>query len=489
MSRILLSNVVENEDEYKWSELNCFYKVFAIVLSSSCKKFFDYFLMYVSAYILYGIKGRGHLSFDSGDCVLEYYRRELQPVFGNKITNVEFGGYRNFVKKLYDELSENNVVIIPCDLFYLPYSKSYMELHKRHYLIVKGIDKEKGIVYVLDNMHVELGASTIYKDFMLDIKVVYNMADAFRRNFENVSNKSFFWSIGGNINNNFEIDNNEYFLKLKENILSDNACIELNILENEEYCDMSMEKYLSYANLRVVFYTTLKNSITDDTCKELLDNILKEWNNIKLELSYRKSENVKAKVLRNIENEKKCIKECYILNDKANALEMYEYKIINKKNVPISCDKNIININLDKNRIYDIWSNTDNGVIVINEEAVDKCSATMKIDTEFGSSSHCGIYLELDNGSRFLFGSLGRLNMAVHAIDNKENYELCIYQEIIEEKMYIEIKYDNEFCYFYSGYDKRCRYTLRLDSNVAKVGFFAKTWENCDCNVSIDVLI
>ncbi|MBE5927402.1 MAG: hypothetical protein E7270_10615 [Lachnospiraceae bacterium] len=485
MNRIILSNVTENEDSYKWSELNCFYKVFAIALGASDKSFFDYFVMYVSAYILYVIQGNGHLSFDSGDCVLEYYRRELQPIFGNELNKIEYGGYRSFIKKVYNELSENRVVIVPCDLFYLPYCKSYMELHKRHYMVVKGIDTAKGIVYILDNMHIELGASTIYKDFMLDIRVLYDMAEAFRKNFENICNKGFCWSISSERNKNFEIDNDNYFLRLKENILNNDDYVELNILDEKLYCDMSMEKYLSYANLRVVFYNTLKKLTTDENCKIRLDSLLKEWNILKLEMTYRNGKNIKEKVTKTIEEEKECIRGYEFANKLFISSVLNNYEIFNRKNAEISYNENIINIRLSGNEIYDIWGNADNGVIILKECTERKCNAVMEIDTEFGSSSHCGIYIEFEDGRRILFGSLGRLNMAVHSIDDMDRYELCMYQEVVEEKMNIGIEYNDEFCYFYSGCDMKCRHKLCLDSKIAKVGFFVKTWENCECSVTI----
>ena len=133
--------------------------------------------------------------------------------------------------------------------------------------------------------------------------------------------------------------------------------------------------------------------------------------------------------------------------------------------------------------------NADNGVIIIKEDTTRRCSAIMRINTEFGSSSHCGIYIEFENGRRLLFGSLGRLNMAVHAIDDSNKYELCMYQEVVEEKMCIEVKYDDEYCYFCSGPDKQCKYTLELDSDIVKIGYFVKTWENCQCEVGIEDII
>ena len=362
-----------------------------------------------------------------------------------------------------------------------------MELHKRHYMIVKGIDKDKGIVYILDNMHVELGASTIYKDFMLDIRVLYDMAEAFRKNFESICNKGFFWSVGNRVNTNFKIDNENYFLRLRENILNTNKYLELNILDINSNCDISVQKYLSYANLRVVFYNSLIKHSSDDKIKEELANVLKEWNTIKLEMAFRDSYDVKEKVLKIIEKEKECLKRFEITDNKKLAyIESCNYQIINRKNATISRDENYINIKLDENEIYDIWGNADNGVIIIKEDTIRRCGAIMRINTEFGSSSHCGIYIEFENGRRWLFGSLGRLNMAVHAIDSSDKYELCMYQEVVEDKMYIEVKYDDEYCYFYSGSDKKCKYTLKLDSDIVKIGYFVKTWENCYCEVSIE---
>ena len=497
MSKILLSNVIENKDDYKWSELNCFYKVFAIALGASDKSFFDYFVMHVSAYILYGIRGKGHLSFDSGDCVLEYYRRELQHIFGNELNTEEFGRYRRFVKKLNDSLNEDKVVIVPCDLFYLPYCKSYKELHKRHYMIVKGIDTENGIVYILDNMHVNLGASTIYKDFMLDTRVLYDMAVAFRNNFENISNKGFFWSVGGKKNKNFKKANYEYFVKLGEIIFNDNYSMELDVacmLEHLEY-DIDMLKIMTYSNLRNVFWTSFARCTGQENSEHLKD-IMSEWKNIKLELAmtYEKelvSDNhLKERIIKNMDNEKS-----FISNIKENVNGSKElpisdeigrkYTVINKNNAIVTEAGNSIDIILSENDTYDIWNNCNNGVIVLLNDVANEVSARVKVDTEFGSSSHCGIFIELVDGSRILFGSLGRLNMAIHDVNAGDKYEAHIYQEVVDNEMHISIRFDKDKCMFYSK--DNIIYTMNLRCEVLKVGYFVKTWENCYCKASFKI--
>lgn len=507
MKKIINLHIKENTDSYRWSELNCFYKAFAIALNSFNDNYFNTFVMYISAYILYGIKGEGYLSFNANDCILEYYKRELETIFGCKIEKEEFRSHKNMCRKIYNILDKNNIVIAPCDLFYLPYSKSYLELHKRHYMIIKGIDVDKGIVYILDNMHNELGAGTKYTDFMIETKVLYEMAGSFQNQFDDISNSNYLWSISKYINDNFENNkrnyhSRKYLLKLCDNLLNTSNYLEMDIINELQSGDYgrNMRKYLMYSNHRVVFLESIKYYLYDKAMLDMSDNILIEWKNIKLQIlvAYERGKidlnNLKERVKINIENEKKIF--AYIkdnlsdfdVKDRVDSKEN-PYEIKNRNNAKVLFNKNNAEIILDAEITYDIWSNCENGVIIKKDfESADKLEVMFDIQTELGSSSQCGIYIELCNGKRILFGSLGRLNMAIHMIDEGKDYEKCIYQEIVEDRLYLSVEYDEEYCRFYSKDSKEAKYELELSEKIVKLGMFAKTWEHCYLGTKIEIL-
>ncbi len=498
MNKIINIRINGNSDNYKWNEFNCFYKAFAIALGAENNKYFDSFAMYVTAYVLYGIKGNGYLSFNSEDCILKYYKEELEDLFGSRIEKTNFYGYRSMCKKIQKALEENKVVICPCDLFYLPYYKSYKELHKRHYVIIKGIDVRKGIVYILDNMHLNLGASTKYEDFMITIKQLYEMVKSFNKNFDAVGEKTYVWDIEIKKNKNFDIDNRKYLLKLCNMIIENGSYLELDIINEIKKGNVYSQNnnYLWYANMRSVFWNTIRPYIRDKDKNILIEELVGKWSQIKfhitvlLERGSSTLGQVVEKLNEVIEIEKKLlidIRDNLVIDSNVlDSNEISKYTIINSKNAKISQDDNRFDVYLDENEIYDIWNNYNDGVVILKKNFDDEIKGTIYMDTEFGSSSFAGIYIELENNKKILFGSLGRLNIAIHIPDEGKNYEPYISQKILSGIMDIKVKYRKDKCIFFVGNDEQPEFSLNIDKSIVKMGYFVKTWENCYCRVKIE---
>lgn len=497
--KIIHTQVKENTDEFDWNDLNCFYRVFAIALKSNNEKFFEAFVLYISAYILYAIKGTGYLSYDCDDCILEYYNKEVSMIFDSQISVQGYGSHNSFKKSVFNALNDNKVVVIPCDLFYLPYSKSYLEIHKRHYLIVKGMDYDKDIFYILDNMHNELGASPKYTDFMIKTDDVYNMSKSFGKVFTH--RNDFFWtvelkdSVNLNVSDNFVALNQKYLSKVICNMGKKENYLELDILNGNSNIDM--KNYLSYANLRKTYLTILVNYLKDEQEISKVNSLIEDWKNIKLLMAasiQRGCRDVSA-LEKKIES---CIEKEYSvylavekeLSTGTNLVvdDCYKYSesnIINENNAFVSLNNNVVNIVLSSNDTYDIWNNINKGVVVFFDEVLPNKEfiVNMKMDTEFGSSCNAGIYIEFETGDRVLFGSMGRLNMAIHMLDGSADYEKIIYPEVFEEKSSLKIDWSDKECRFYSGDMEHSRYELKLIDKIKRVGVFAKTWEHCNCDV------
>lgn len=113
-----------------------------------------------------------------------------------------------------------------------------------------------------------------------------------------------------------------------------------------------------------------------------------------------------------------------------------DYIIVNNNNADVEWRNNKISINLDENIIYDLWKNADNGVQIYKEHNNDIIyfSVDMKMNCQFGGSSHSGIMLILENGNKILFGSLGKLNMAVYKLSDNPEYGLYIENYVLEDK-------------------------------------------------------
>lgn len=511
--KIYLDNIISKNDKYTWSELNCFYRAFANVINSYDNRYYEPFLILTAAYVVYVINGERILTFDKNDHVLKFWENELKDVFNIKRNIITYRNKRDMVKKLYVELAAGNTIVMPCDLFYLPYSKTYLELHKRHYLIIKGIDVSKNIVYILDNMHENLGSSVKYSDFMMDLDVLYNMNDSFKGIFDSDGRYSYFWSTSDFENEDYNRKISDYMIHMTEKIIKlniDNSyecnVINLNHLSGEESI-----RYMEYINTKKFLFTSVKEYIKNNynesvKTRELIKKIdtyinEKEKNKIYTAMLSRKV-NITEKnegTIDILSRTKNLIsKEYKILSDLSEIIKsehskiiyknsgFCDFKIINNKNLRVDFHENICEINTDADDVYDIWKNVNNGVVLYKENRSSEGNniqfgTDMTIICDSGASNHAGIILESKNGEKILFGSLGRLNMAVYILNDNPNYEYFFKAMPFEQNIRLDINADADIIRFYVN-DKEV-YAYKKKFDISKYGVFVKTWHMTKCGV------
>ena len=167
--------------------------------------------------------------------------------------------------------------------------------------------------------------------------------------------------------------------------------------------------------------------------------------------------------------------------------EYSKYIIVNNNRAVIDFNNKSININLDENIIYDLWKNSNNGVLIYRKWNDENYSfnVDMKMDSIIGGSSHCGIVLILENENRLLFGSLGKLNIAIHELSEDPNYELFIKNCPFEDIINLKIIFHENKCSFFGN--EEILYRMKLKSKIKYYGIFAKTWQNCRCEVSFKI--
>lgn len=487
--KIVLTNVKEKDDVFKWSELNCFYRTFAVALNSVNEAYYDIFLLLISAYGTFVVNGDRTLSFDGNDNTIRFFNEELGNIFKAKIIKNNFKSMRDMRKKVGGQLKENRPVIIPCDLFFLPYCKTYQEQHRRHYIIVNGIDMDKGIYHIIDNMHNNLGADTRYSEFMISTDVAYNMCTSFCKNFDIVSDKNYFWSIELSENMCFVKDSSSYLMKICRKLADSD---EKEWFENKfaagKLDGLQIGYYMEYINTKNTFYKLLdrfimKNYISGNEVlneHNLIIKLLEKREKIKIELALWHYKNDKE------ENEF-IDKVNKLINEEKEVLKNIAH-IIEEKNIVVThanqYDK-IYTIALDDNRIYDIWKNVNDGKMITIKDGEDKSGLNiiMKVDTEFGASSHSGIFIEFINGDKVLFGTLGKMNTAIHRIDENPEYELYMEGEPFEVEVNYRIRFLDNTIRFYSN--GKMIYELLSENEIKGYGIFAKTWEKCNVIVEI----
>lgn len=511
-----VEEIITVEDDYAWNELNCFYRPFAIVFNSINKQYFQTFLMFLSMYVTYVLEDESQLTYNKSDVMFQYYNEELQNLFYSRIQRSDIKKSRDIHKLIKKELSERKPVVLPCDLYYLPYSENYKELHKRHYLIIKGYDSGKKIYYILDNMHNELGASTRYSDFMLEEKIVYEMNSGFSEYFDRVREHGYFWSVDLYNNQKFFCDSIRYLKKACNQLVNvdryQNFETKLLIDIRQNVFTQNTYRYLLRCNIRTLFFGTIINYLlgyTEDEkslfeIKILCQKISKEWDIIKQSILYKiqnrndNVEKIQQRVENNMEREKNLFVEIikYISSIPVGTEQKEEgnnYSIQNRNQAAISVKEDKGSIQLLKNKIYDTWEKKNNAPQILYDvkTSAGEFKIRIDIDTTFGSSSMCGIIIYFEDGTKIMYGSLGRMNLGIHIPSNGAQYEYYMAEEVVEDILILGVLWEKNNFIFYVEDEKGERIIktkLPFWKKVKQIGIFAKTWEHTECNLRFKII-
>lgn len=509
--KIYLDNIKEVRDGFSWSELNCFYRAFAYGFYNFNSNYYNTFLLLILMYVNYVIQGERILTFNKNDLIFEFYKQEVKDIFNIGIDCISYTRKKSMKKNLKEHLSDNEIIIMPVDPYFLTYSKTYLELHKRHYIIIKGIDENKNIVYMLDNLHDELGASTRYSDFMLDIDILYKMNESFLNEFDGGGLNKYFWTLKKEVaeNKDYHEKIKNYFNKVTDKIVKNNLDnpYEKNVLSY--ICDggYNLLWYMEFINNKKTFFKLLQRYLLEN----FLDNSEKDSINTKIEdylISKEKEkiyiatlfqkekifEKANNKVLESISRENEILTGFtnFISNNDLGSIfenkEISEYKIINNNNAMIKKNNNIYEIYLDSGKIYDIWNNKMDGVVIYKpvEKQDFEFKTIMEITTDLGESNHSGIYIEFEDGNKILFGSLGRLNMVVYKLDGTNDYECFIRNMVIEKNTYLEIDLKGESIYY--KVDKDEIFKMDIKNKIKYVGVFVKNWREGKVKSRFEIL-
>ena len=195
----IIETVTENHDPFTWVELNCFYKPMAILLASYNRDYFDFLLFYVSYYSNYMADGWFSGVFEKEESsfhlFFQFYENILKNKFGLSIRKVDILDEKELVNQIKNEVDKGYPVLIPGDLIGLSYSEMFMDEHHMHYFAIKGYNLKRKLFYILDNMHLESGSSTIYKDFSMEFEKLYPMVkEYFMYYFPDIKNPHF-WVV------------------------------------------------------------------------------------------------------------------------------------------------------------------------------------------------------------------------------------------------------------------------------------------------------
>ncbi|MDP4147320.1 MAG: amino acid adenylation domain-containing protein, partial [Bacillota bacterium] len=527
----IIKGINSNNDQYSWEELNCFYRPIAIIFKYFKKEYFDLILFNISFYSSFMADSELDSIQEGGvdKTFMRIYENFLHDKFKIKFKKIEYSTPDEMHEKIKESIDNDSPVLVPVDIYGLVYYPMYKKNHQSHYCVIKGYDTQREMYNILDNLHIDNGASTIYKDFSAKFEDVYELNKLYREVFDTKSRKPFFWSISNERVNEEYYDiyqcilEHSNYLKQVNNNPSKIKYLEYEVIDkiqqgnlgessNEKIRNM-ITAIIPIINCKAVYYDLTfkfleKLNVSSKVILELKDIQKKlnvNWNNIRLNIldnvvqgNYEFKE-IQSLVACNLEEERKYrqkfieivaqLEQMSIYNkaekEKSNNNEFEEY---NNKNAQILVGKKEIKFNLDSDKTYDIWISEDNGPQMLSQVSDSRefnIEGKLNLDFEMEEVFHDGIILKFKKGINILFGIVKE-----HLQDNKlviycpqSNDSYIIFEKLYgkQKQIYLKvIKKDSIYSFYYrEGINDEWNNIKSIDTkdHIKNVGFFSKKWQ------------
>lgn len=500
--RSILNNVVPNTDEYSWKHLTCTYRPWVTGFKAFGEVFNDTFLLLSSFIGIYIDCTEDKMILD----IVDFYKIYLEDYFGISIDKINFNSRYDMINAVKEAIDNNEPVLVPCDLIELHYNPMYMLEHRYKCMIIKGYDLYRDLFYIIDNIHVDYGSSTILTDFTCYIDEMFQM----NKSFSNMMNiEQCIYKL-----NKFKDNNITYFTALKylNGLLKKVEVNEISIIHWEkEIITMKkdnnytrkMDEIIKTMDFKYTFYDLLFKIFRKLSKEEiqiyLYDEIKKinfEWEQVRREVQYNKEIGRSSQGLyKKIEfleiNEKKLMKaiSSFIENisepDCLPEEKIRGFRILNNNLAKINDVVDGVIIVHNKAQKYDTWIMQDNAAQLLIDN-VNEGSLEVKIDfsTGIGEDIHAGIIVKLKSGKKYLFGNVRGKQVSIYCPELGENFDLysrLSYWEVCEADKYFKVEIDSLeirfICLDRLKNEPQCIYKEPLIEDIQSVGLFSKTWE------------
>lgn len=527
----IISSVSENDDQYSWPQLDCFYKPLAILFKSFKQEYFDLFLFYVSYYTCFLADGyfmEALKNFDMPHILFfDFYNKTLKNKFGLNVNKIPVTTEEELHEKIKNEINNGSPVIVPIDLFSLSYYERYLEKHHRHYLIIKGYSAKKNLYFILDNTHLDGGSSTIYKDFTMKKSDLYEM---FRTYYEKISlsgQTPYFWSVGRDKNNKKQkitwtdalLDHYDNFKKVNSNKADIRYLLCEAIKQIKSNGDAERAQSAVWVNnFKDVYYDLLckfllKTNLNEkdiSLLKEKINSITQCWKEAELRVMDNVMEGnydftslkpltddaiVKEKEFREMVIgliEKSDIKKRVVKALSTGSLSAFTEK--NNLKAEITTEEDKIRMKLSSEVIYDTWLIKDDApqlLIIPNDNnnfsVETRVTIADAIEKKSNSKYFSGLIVKFVNGTKLLFGLIKE-----NEVKNRVVKILCPendVNDILSVKSFMSA--ENSVCikvekleqmynfYFKINIEDKWEKVLSFKSSgdIDCFGLIAKTWE------------
>lgn len=521
----IMTEITENDDNYSWRELNCFYKPIAILSKSYNPAYFDIFLFYTSYYESFNVDGRFSVPVNPPPILYPTFFGFFEQVLENKL-NLRFAAHvhsseQDFHEKIRAEIDREGRVLVPGNLYALYYDEHYKKEDHGHYFIIKGYDAEREIYYILDTVHVDGGFSRIYKNFSISFS---GLAEVNQCYFERFFNRKVyhFWSMHETASAqhySYEETLLDHFQHLKQlqrgeaeicHWEHDVAQMLQTRQQSADFDALAWTMAVS-ANFKTIYYDKLFHMLSRlgadpqriQYLLQLKNAVSNDWGKIRHELSkliykYSKGDIDISPLLPDIEgnlDQEARFRDALMglihelgLEVQLEAIRSRQrnaaFSIQNGQYAKLSRDNGIITFNHSPSSVCNIWSVQDSAPqLLVAAERKQNFSLACKVEVRTLQESNyyrCGIIIRLKDGTKLLFGIVRgeTIDLLCPELEEKNNLRS---EPFFGGAIYLKVEHSSEDYQFHYRYKTDLDWVLfykgSFDAETRQFGLYTSTWE------------
>uniref|UniRef100_UPI00389A4693 non-ribosomal peptide synthetase n=1 Tax=Tumebacillus lacus TaxID=2995335 RepID=UPI00389A4693 len=510
----VLSSVLPNQDTYTWEQMDCFHKPLAILAESFRPQGFDLFSFYAGLWETFDVNGHFRAAIFAEDNAphspefFTFFEQVVGPKLGLKLHTFTADDEPTFRRLVEQEIGLGRPVMIPGDLYGLYYTVNYRNEPHRHFFIVKGVDPQRDLYFLLDNMHLDNGARPTYRDFYGRPENLYEMYRLYGKHF----GTRVFWSMES--------------MPVQQTWSELHALLDLRTLYEQVEAGTAALHYLEQELLREVAETgevprfgavmqllNFKHVLYDllfkflpkadvspadvSVLRDLADELSAGWGQVRMEIfdmlsAGELSSEALWQQIDAMANREHAFRELFlktveveVLLERIRLQEVQAGKDgfteLNRLGAAITRDDGRIVIEHAADTRYDSWIVQDDAPQLLMETGMGQSfdiEVRLHTETPIGASYHAGLVLKLQDGRKLLFGIESGELLSLYA---PEQLEFTLAKHPYPHMRFLRVEAKESSYRFMARASQEedwfeCA-ALSLQQSVRQFGLFSKTWE------------
>lgn len=484
----ILIDIVDTIKKYPLDMVNCYDRPLSIVLNKDNKKIGNFYLMFTMLF-------KSYYHEIANNSYEQFYFKILDDILKIKFLNKKITDELN--KQIIEHLYLGYLVLVPCNLYELYYSKHYKKNNWSHLLIINGYDEDTKLYNILDSeQQTYLNDEVKYYSFKMKKEDLTKIVRA--NNYFEKEQYIYFFEI--NYKENSYINLLIKFIEIFIEDLENNKCIQNYLIKkvNENFKFEKIVDLFINANKRKKvaiseFIDLLKfYQYRTDCLEDLNEKIYKIWNKFTLiklkEINRKKNENIDY--LNNQELiylDKELIRELllakkYLIeNSYKYSYMIQEDKCLNNEDKIIEFNNDYIKFCFSTNRTYNTWICDNAPKVILMKEIKNSIIISCRIKILYYEDVEgfmSGIYVKLLNNDIYMFGLDYMGNILLQLVGktdivsnlSKKNNSCRLQVSYIEKSLNFSILSENKVNTIY----------IKNDMKIKQVGLFCKTWNKCN---------